>query len=211
MNYLSSMQKLADALSGRLPGTTAHTRLSPAMRVPPNFPLPDTRQARRSAVLLLLYPINEQLHLALMERSLSNFVHSGQISFPGGGVELGDADWVHTALRETEEEFGCNTDNFAILGLISPLYIPVSNSWVQPVVAFSDTRPDFVPNPDEVAQILELKLNDFLQADAVQQTTVKSGIGYTMQVPAYLIQGHTIWGATAMMLSEFLEIYSQIE
>ncbi len=211
MPYSSVLQYLSAAFKdNKLPGATAHVRLSPAMRFPPNMPLPDSREARRSAVLLLLYPHQEHLTIALMQRSADGHVHSGQISFPGGGVELVDADLTHTALRETREEFGCDTDNFDLLGLLTPLHIPVSNSWVQPVVAFSAQRPHYEPDAKEVAAIIELRLADFLQTGALSEVQVKSGVGYTMKVPAFVIEGHVIWGATAMILNEFLEIYSQM-
>lgn len=210
MPHTIFIAQISQALSQILPGKVAHEALSPAMRFPPNLPLPDSKRARRSAVLLLLYPHQEnKLFIALMQRSIDGHTHSGQISFPGGGVEHLDRDWVHTALRETNEEFGFDTTDLQVLGLLTPLYIPVSNSWVQPVVAYSALRPHFQPNAQEVAQIIEISLADFLEPTAMTETAVKSGIGYTMRVPAFVLHGYTIWGATAMILNEFLTIVNQ--
>lgn len=204
------IDQLSYALTQTLPGTAAQARLSPALRFPADMPLPDADKARHSAVLLFLYPHQTTWHIALMQRSADSHIHSGQISFPGGGVEPTDTDRVHTALRETHEEFGFDTADVVVVGKLTPLYIPVSNSWVQPVVGYCTYRPTFTPDAREVAAILEIPLHELSKPHTVTTALVQSGMQFTVRVPCFAVQGHIIWGATAMILSEFLAVASTI-
>lgn len=208
MFFAPFVETLRTALTLPLEPESAWQTMSPAMRFPPNQQLPDPDKARKSAVLLLFYPNAEHPHLptlALMKRAEDGYAHSGQISFPGGGHEAGDADFIATALRETREELGVDTSPVEVLGCLSPLHIPVSNSWVQPVVGTLNSRPTFSPDTKEVALVIEAPL-PVLQAPQTRiKASVRAGIsGIVMQVPAYQVEGHIVWGATAMMLSELL-------
>ena len=161
--------------------------------------------ARQSAVLVLLYPRRDELHLPLIVRPTYDGAHSGQVAFPGGGFEEGDANLTATALRETEEELGIAPQDMQVLGELTQLYIRPSNYQVHPTVGRIAYRPAFQPNVREVAQLLEVPLNTLLDPAHLRrerwQLQDRSAL-----VPFFAIQGQTIWGATAMILSELLAV-----
>lgn len=196
--------RIQERLKGPLPGQAAHLEMAPLRRqqeasVPPH--------ARKSGVLILLYPdAQEELHLVLMKRTEDGHAHSGQISFPGGKWEQSDPDYVYTALREAEEEVGVPAAEVQVMGTLSRLYIPPSNFLVYPTLGFMPSRPAFVPDPLEVAAILEVKARFILEDTYKGQYKVTASGGFSLNAPGYQIQGHTIWGATAMMLAEFAAV-----
>ena len=161
--------------------------------------------ARQSAVLVLLYPRRDELHLPLIVRPTYDGAHSGQVAFPGGGFEEGDANLTATALRETEEELGIAPQDMQVLGELTQLYIRPSNYQVHPTVGRIAYRPAFQPNVREVAQLLEVPLNTLL--DPAHLCRERWHLqDRSALVPFFAIQGQTIWGATAMMLSELLAV-----
>jgi len=189
-----------------LPGRAAQAKMAPL--VPRNFS-PDPN-ARIACVLALLYPKNTDWHIVLIERVTTkdkNDRHSGQISFPGGGYEESDGLLARAALREAEEEIGVFSKDISIIGQLSDMYIPVSNFLVHPFVGYMDYAPDFVPQPSEVKDILEVPIPRLLDSATVQTTNLAISSGLELKnVPYYSLNGHIVWGATAMMLSEFLEV-----
>lgn len=161
--------------------------------------------ARPSAVLCLLFPINEELHVLLMKRREDNTAHSGQVSFPGGSYDETDADYKATALREAQEEVGIVSSDVEILGGLTSLYIPVSNFNVYPFVGFAKHKPQYNLSHNEVAYTLEVSLNTLFHHDRKSIAEVISPAFPTIvrKVNAYILEDKTvIWGATAMMLSE---------
>ena len=162
-------------------------------------------EPRESAVLLLLYPKHDALHFVLTRRAERLGHHSGQISLPGGRVDPDDVDVAATALRETREELGIALDGIDMLGQLSELYVPPSNFVIRPVVAHVPIAPEFVPNADEVAEIIEAPTSILLDANIRGSSLRKlvSQSGRVVVTPHYLIEGHIVWGATAMILSEF--------
>jgi 8-oxo-dGTP pyrophosphatase MutT (NUDIX family) len=157
---------------------------------------------RHSAVLVLLYPDPEDgLHLVLTRRAEQLRGHKGQISFPGGRRDPEDPSYEATALRETCEELGICAQEIHLLGRLTSLWIPPSNYHVVPVVGYLPQLPPLIPNPDEVAEVLELSLEDLLSG-ANKHTTPMSFRGTEIDVPYYDVAGHIVWGATCMMLSE---------
>ena len=129
--------------------------------------------------------------------------HAGQISFPGGQRE-GDESMEETALREAQEEIGIQANALSILGRLATLYIPPSDYEVHPYVAWHQQQPSFTPQYDEVAEILEVPLFFLLDpANRYEEPWMLQG--YEVQVPYFLVNSHKVWGATAMMLSEFIE------
>jgi 8-oxo-dGTP pyrophosphatase MutT (NUDIX family) len=164
------------------------------------------KDANIAGVLILMYPSEQCITLVFMKRSEYDGVHSGQISFPGGKKEEDDQDVMETAVREAEEEIGVNRRGINILGELTDLYIPPSHFRVTPTVAFTLSRPSFVPDPDEVAEIIEIKLPDLLSEDSLQRRDIDLGAGFTINAPCYYINNHVIWGATSMILTEFLEV-----
>jgi 8-oxo-dGTP pyrophosphatase MutT (NUDIX family) len=161
--------------------------------------------ARHVAVLMLFYPWKNRVHLPLILRASYNGVHSGQIGLPGGGCEEMDADMTATALREAYEEVGVHPSEVTVLGQLTELYVSASNYLVQPVVGWTDYRPTFRRDPYEVAKLIEAPLADFLAARNRCEEVWDLG-GSEVTVPYFSIQGQIVWGATAMMLSEFLAL-----
>jgi 8-oxo-dGTP pyrophosphatase MutT (NUDIX family) len=205
-----TIESIQQALAGPLPGLKGQIKMAPApvdgrvdrWQVPNN--------CREAGVLLLLYPCasNGQepgLHLVLTRRHEYIGVHSGQISLPGGRREIGES-LQKTALRETEEEIGVVPEVLEVIGQLSYLYTPPSNFCIYPFVGYSASRPAFRSDPREVAELIEVPFSLF-----ANPTTHKAETWYfekygRRQVPFFEVFGHKIWGATAMILSEFLTL-----
>jgi 8-oxo-dGTP pyrophosphatase MutT (NUDIX family) len=203
------IENLKYQLSKPLPGRPAQYKMAHAVRV--NYP-PAPVDARVACVLTLLYPKNNDWHIVLIERMSThkNDRHSGQISFPGGGLEASDATLAAGALREANEEVGVITDDIELLGQLTEMYIPVSNFLVHPFVGKLDYTPTFIPQPSEVKSILEVPLTLLQDPKTTQTKHLKLSEQITLKnVPYYSIQNHIVWGATAMMLSEFLEVIKE--
>ena len=162
-------------------------------------------QARLGGVLLLLFYGEGELHLVLTRRRDDLNSHAGQMSFPGGQHEKQET-LLMTALRETEEEIGISSNGLEVLGELASLYIPPSDFEVHPFVAWycNGERPHFVPNPDEVAEIIEVPLH-YLLDPATRGEEPWDFRGHDIMVPYYDVAGYKVWGATAMMISELLE------
>ncbi len=194
-------------LSEPLPGHHAHIRMMPSIR---HFSTKKKFSSiRLSAVMILLYPHDDILHIAFFKRAETDGPHAGQIALPGGKKDKQDATLLETALRETEEEFGINRNEIDILGALTKIFIPVSNSDVHPYVGFIDHKPDFKPNASEVEYIIETPLNELFKPEN-KVTLTKHRHGLTIITPLYKFHHEEIWGATAMITSEFEEIYQQI-
>lgn len=163
--------------------------------------------AKESAVLILLYERDSKPYIVFTQRAVYKGVHSGQISFPGGRKDDTDTSFEYTALRETQEEIGVNSNDISIVGTLTHLYIPVSNYLVFPYVGILNTEPNFVKEEKEVDKILEIALDDLTNERNVVEKIIQirdRNIQY--RTPAYHINENDIWGATAMILCEFLEV-----
>lgn len=196
------IDRLKEKLQQPLPGIEAQNRMASRVR-----PLPDKipDDARPSAVMALLYPHNDELCILLIKRIDDGKAHSGQISFPGGRKDPGDADLSDTALRETNEEVGIPSQNIEVLGPLSTLYIPVSNSQVHPFVGYAQQKQDYILSVNEVQYVLEIPLRELFNAGKkiVTHITPAAFPDITLKAPAYkLDEEHLVWGATAMILSE---------
>jgi 8-oxo-dGTP pyrophosphatase MutT (NUDIX family) len=204
--YEPFLHQLRIDLHSPLPGRAAQLRMAPLPRPDSESSLDQVRpDARRGGVLILLYPHLDQIYLPLILRPTYDGVHSGQVGFPGGRYEEGDADLTATALREADEEIGVAADQLTVLGQLSSLYIFPSNFLVYPTVAWTPQRPAFHIDPYEVAQLLEVALLDLLNPTNRRQEEWQLR-GRVANVPFFFIQDQKIWGATAMMLSELLAI-----
>ncbi|MEM8969100.1 MAG: CoA pyrophosphatase [Bacteroidota bacterium] len=201
--------RVRNRLRQPLPGWSAQSLMATETHRQARLKVPSL--AQRAGVLLLLYPDKQQqLCFPLIQRPTYNGAHSGQIAFPGGKIEPDDQNIEDTALRETQEEIGVGVTPSQILGRLSDLYIPVSQIVVTPVVAFVKEKPVYTPDSYEVAGTLDVSASDFL--DQVNQSIKKIKVrNMTLEVPAYLIQGHIIWGATAMMLAEFFSVLEEVK
>ncbi len=192
-------------LAGPLPGRSAQSLMAPIPR--PGWDPNDrpAEPARQSGVLVLFYPHQGQLHLPLILRPTYDGTHSGQVAFPGGGCEEGDTDVTATALREAQEELGILPADVEVLGALTQLYIRPSNYEVYPTVGRLAARPAFRLDPREVDQLLEVPLEILLDPAHRQRDWWQLRDRWAL-VPFFAIQGQTIWGATAMILSELLAV-----
>jgi len=183
---------------------SAQKKMTPSSRDgrrPPNL----KGRARLGGVLVLLYNKQGELHLVLTRRRDDLNSHAGQMSFPGGQHEAQET-LMMTALRETEEEIGVSSTTLEVLGALTSIYIPPSDFEVYPFVAWYnyDKQPRFTPNPDEVAEIIEVPLHILLDPGTRGEEPWEFR-GQSIIVPYYALQDHKVWGATAMMISELLE------
>ncbi|MCY4539184.1 MAG: CoA pyrophosphatase [Chloroflexi bacterium] len=164
----------------------------------------------KAAVMVLLYHDSEKrLHVVLTLRHAGLRGHSGQVSFPGGRQEPQDKCLAETAIRETGEEIGICRDRIRVLGEMARLYIPTSHHDVYPTVGYCATLPRFRPNPQEVAEVFSFALDDLLNP-RFRRGERRMIRGYDVWAPYYDVGGHKVWGATAIMLSEFEERLRQV-
>ncbi len=191
-----------------LPGSSAHQLMAHPVRKAD--PFADLSNKRDAAVMIILFEKTPgDFQLIFIRRTISKSAdkHSGQIAFPGGKTELSDPDLMYTALRETQEEIGIDLTQIDVLGALSPLYINVSKFLVHPFLAWSWTTPVYLRQESEIEEVLELPLSSFMDTASIQETRINLASGIILNhVPCYVVNDHLIWGATAMMMSELLEI-----
>lgn len=169
------------------------------------------KNPKQAAVLSVFYPgLKDETKFVLILRKTYKGVHSNQVGFPGGRVEEDDIDLIHTALRETEEEVGIPRQEVQVIKELTKLYIPPSNFWVQPYLGIMEKTPNLVPQEAEVEAILEIDLEEFLSDSCMIRQTLSTSYAKNINVPAFLLGGHVVWGATAMMLSEMKDILKQV-
>ncbi|MEG9328699.1 CoA pyrophosphatase [Salinimicrobium catena] len=195
----------------KLPGEEAHYKLAPMLRLREleNLDI-EQKKPKQAAVLAVFYPgLQEETRFVLILRKTYRGVHSNQIGFPGGRVEEHDEDLMQTALRETEEEVGIPRSEVTVLRELTRLYIPPSNFWVQPFIGVMERTPQLVPQEEEVESVLEIDLDEFLSDSCLTTQTLSTSYAKNINVPAFLLNGHVVWGATAMMLSEMKDILKQ--
>lgn len=202
---ISIINNIRKKLSQSLPGREAQLGMAPALRRHYKVAPDDVTVA---CVLVLLYPKNEKWHFVLIQRmSHEKDRHSGQISFPGGRLEDDDSSLEAGALREAEEEVGIPREQIQSLGRLTELFIPVSNFLVHPFVGFLEKEPKFIPQESEVAEILEIPLSELSKNENKKKMDMSGGRNVILKnVPYYDFFGNVVWGATAMMLSEFEEV-----
>jgi 8-oxo-dGTP pyrophosphatase MutT (NUDIX family) len=203
-----TLTHIKTALTHPLPGKAGQQKMAPAPTngggdrwdIPQNY--------RQAGVLLLLYPAisdDNSLALALIRRPSYAGVHSDQISLPGGRREPGESLQT-TALRETHEEIGVLSDKLTVIGKLSTLYTPPSNFCIYPFVAFCRQRPAFRLDSREVAELIEAPIHIFFDPALRREEIWQLGHYGKRRVPFFNVQGHKVWGATAMILSEFITL-----
>ncbi|MCB0686647.1 MAG: CoA pyrophosphatase [Saprospiraceae bacterium] len=200
---------LKERLKGPLPGRAAQLQMAAyAGRL--SFDAPEN--PLRAAVLLLLHGQGPDHKTILIERvSHDQDKHSGQISFPGGKLDECDETLEACALREAHEEIGVIQEKIEVLGRLTDLYIPVSGFMVTPVVGVIDRLDALTPQPTEVAEILEVPLSMFFsqQTRQIRDLAIPNGI-ILRNVPYFDVYGKVLWGATAMMMNEFIQIVEDL-
>lgn len=207
--FLDTVSKIRNL---ELPGEKAHLFMFPPYRMELMEMMKGKMpHAKKAAVMVLFYPdVSERTNLVLILRKTYKGVHSAQVGFPGGKVEKEDKSLLQSAVRETEEEIGVLQSDIEVLKSLSNVYIPPSNYSVYPFLGILNYNPTFVKQDDEVEAILEISLMDLLSDVNVVTRPVKTSYNLEVEVPAFLFQGQTVWGATAMILSEVKELLKQI-
>lgn len=210
LNFIEFVEKIQLKLTENLPGFDAQKTMSPSIREDIMGNALPNAKTRQSAVLLLLYLANSQLCTLFIKRPIYEGPHSGQVSLPGGKFEEADLSVKQTALRETEEEIGIIAANINIVGNLTPLYIPVSNMMVNPFVGYTSSDPVFHPNLQEVDYVISVPLHELTDP---QNKSVKviSSHDRPITAPFFNVSNEMIWGATAMILAEFIEIINKVE
>lgn len=207
MNFDDFINKLNIEFNKELPGFNSHIKLAPKSRGK-LIAAGINEDAKKCAVLILLYPDKGSIFIPFIKRVNDGSMHSGQIAFPGGKFESKDKDMKSTALRETEEEIGVDHIKVEVLKELTPLYIPVSNYIVQPVVGIVKQKPVFVKNKNEVDSIFSVNINELNEAYVVcKKFTVRNT---NITAPFFILKETEIWGATAMILNEFIDILKNI-
>jgi 8-oxo-dGTP pyrophosphatase MutT (NUDIX family) len=203
VNFHSVLERLQIALLQPLPGPPAQALMAPRPRRdwPASF---DPAHIRHAGGLLLVFPIDASAHIVLTVRADALGRHGGQVALPGGVVEAGES-FEEAALREAHEEVGLSSDAVRVLGALTPLDIPVSGFRLHPIVAAAAARPALTPADGEVASILEVPLGELFDPSR-KVTTTRVGEGRDLTVPAFRVGGVEIWGATAMVVAEFLSL-----
>ena len=206
--FLKYVPKLMEVV---LPATEAHLKMVPLDRIQSISNLNiEGKNPKSAAVMMLFYPKNGRTHLVLIVRNSYEGVHSAQIAFPGGKYEVEDITFEKTALRETYEEIGIHPDSMEIIRPFTHLYIQPSNFLVYPFLGICKNEIIFIPDTSEVADIIELPLSVFLAEDVVVSVMISTSYANNILVPAFKIEDHIIWGATAMMLSELKEVLKKV-
>lgn len=190
------------SLAGTLPGLDAQIKFAPYAA----GALEARAPSRTAAALLLLYPGDDGVSIPLTVRAHTLPRHAGQISLPGGATDPGET-LAQAALREASEEIGIDPSAVRVLGELTPVHVIVSGFTLHPIVGVTDARPPFQAAPGEVAEIVEVKLEDVRDASRIRTgTRVREGVA--IEYPYFDLCGHQVWGATAMVLGEFVTLLS---
>lgn len=195
-----------------LPGEEVQMNMAPQERLQE---LKKTAQSQKNAnkagVMALFYPNKQQTtNLILILRKTYKGVHSGQVGFPGGRYETTDDNLLHTALRETEEEIGVPRAHIQVVKQLTEMYIPPSNFIVQPFLGYVESMPHFKAQPSEVEALIEVSLTHFLDDKTIVNKTLTTSYAFDIEVPAYQLNNHVVWGATAMILSEVRHLLKEV-
>ncbi|RUT71816.1 CoA pyrophosphatase [Flavobacterium cupreum] len=207
MDFQDFLQYVPNLIPVELPALSSHIKMAPKERIEALKNLDfKAENPRIAAVMMLFYPKNEKTHLVLIVRNAYNGVHSSQIAFPGGKYESTDSGYEETALRETQEEVGVAPEKIEVIKQFTPMYIPPSNFLVHPFLGISSEELLFYPDAREVADVIELPLSVFLNDEIIIEARLSTSYGPNILVPAFNIQNHIVWGATAMILSELRDV-----
>lgn len=203
----SLIKLLNDRLNKPLPGIEAQYEMAPITRAKYDIKTLDPNSYRKSAVILLLYKSKGSYFIPLLKRHEYDGKHSNQVGLPGGKFEENDESLRHTALRELQEEIGIMKQDVKILGALTPLYIPVSNFYVEPYIGvYEHEEINFNLDTREVKQLINLNTDHLKQDTLIEYDGIVSGDGYKLKTPYFKVEGEIIWGATAMILNEFKKL-----
>lgn len=212
MDFTFFSQQISKIKNLPLPGEDAHFKMAPEVRIAELQKLNlKHKNVRRAGVMALFYPDKHDItHLLLILRKTYNGVHSNQIAFPGGKTEIEDVNIMQTALRETNEEVGVPMEEVRVVRSLSTVYIPPSNFEVHPFIGLYHQPISFSIQEDEVESLVEVLLTDFMNDANIFEEKLSTSYAQDIDVPAFKLNGYTVWGATAMMLSEIKELLKQV-
>ncbi|RTY71144.1 NUDIX hydrolase [Flavobacterium sp. LB2P53] len=211
MDFQEFLRFVPKLINAGLPAFDAHIKMAPLERLESlKKSTIEAENPRIAAVMMLFYPKKDSAHFVLIVRNSYKGVHSAQIAFPGGKYELQDGNYAITALRETHEEVGIHPDKIEIIKPFTQIYIPPSNFMVYPFLGISKEELVFVLEPAEVASIIEIPLSTFLSDAIVIEAKLSTSYANDINVPAFKIEEHIIWGATAMILSELKDVLKEV-
>jgi 8-oxo-dGTP pyrophosphatase MutT (NUDIX family) len=203
--FLKSVSKIEHI---PLPGEESQIKMSPPYRLKLiELQKEKMKSAKKAGVMVLFYP-DESHHtkFVLILRKTYKGVHSAQVGFPGGKFDDDDMSLEYTALRETYEEVGVAIETIDVLKPLTPMYIPPSNFTVYPFFGITHKTPSFIKQDDEVEAVIEVSLSHFLDNKSIISTSVSTSYKINVDVPAFQLNEHIVWGATAMMLSELKDL-----
>jgi 8-oxo-dGTP pyrophosphatase MutT (NUDIX family) len=212
MKYQEFENKIVKITKLNLPGEAAQFKMAPMERLAELKRIAIEREtARKAGVLALFYPSEaKETMLALILRKTYKGVHSAQIGFPGGKYEIEDNTLKETALRETEEEIGVVRNSVSVLKKLTEVYIPPSNFFVQPYLGITKYTPNFILQEEEVEALVEVPLIHFMDDATKTYQNLTTSYAKNIEVPAFMLNNHLVWGATAMMLSEVREMLKEL-
>ena len=201
------IQQFINATQDGLPGERAHADLMPVNRPFTSDAFKAATDYRKSAVGIVLFEEQSYIKCVLIQRPKYEGVHGNQVSFPGGKMDATDPDLEFTARRECMEEIALQPEYMSTVGQLSEVFIPVSKFLVQPYVFFVDDMPQLIPDDREVDEIFTFNVDNLLDESVLKATDMRFKNGFVQKnIPYFDLEGRTVWGATAMMLSEFKAI-----
>jgi 8-oxo-dGTP pyrophosphatase MutT (NUDIX family) len=210
------IQRLQKRLEGKLPGIKSWNRMAVKSRKGESIESESLQKyrdwiskdklsnMRKAAVLIGLFKKNDEWCFSLIRRPMNEKNHPGQIALPGGAMEKNET-LMNTALREAFEEVGINPEDVEIIGQLTPIPVPVSEYLIYPFVGVIDYEPEWVLNEDEVEELLILKMSELISSDN-GYTEMWDLRGNKVEVPIFKVMNETVWGATAAVLSELIDI-----
>jgi 8-oxo-dGTP pyrophosphatase MutT (NUDIX family) len=212
MHFETFIKSLPQIAQSPLPGADSQFKMSPPFRIELIAKQQELmKQSRKAGVMALFYPdANSITHLVLILRKTYQGVHSAQIGFPGGKLEPEDSSIEYAALRETYEEVGVPMESVKVIKAMTEVYIPPSNFTVYPFIGITETTPMFAKQDDEVEAIIELQLQELFHDANQTSQRVMTSLSMEVEVPAFELNGHLVWGATAMMLSEIKDLLKTV-
>lgn len=206
------LEALKFQLNENLPGEAAHAEMAPVNRPLSSFARKNTDLYRESAVSVILQVSSKNPEIILIQRPNYEGVHGGQVSFPGGKKDESDENLFQTAIRECKEEIGIDLYKNQFVGLLTPVFIPVSKFDVLPHVFILDSEVNFTPDPREVETIFKMQISSLMNENIRKRVSIPTQQGTVLKnIPCFEYENRIIWGATALMLNELRLIFESIK